>query len=301
MRRAIHLLALAACAAALFAPSAARAQRKNVDVVNAIGLVDYGQPPDFEVGDWVRYHTTGASERGMVSDYVATAVITGEERFWGDDGFWIETWTEHAGRSPHAIASLLSYEAFGDSLIMLRLQTYMRKQVQEIDEQGVPQQIIMRRPASTLRTRTPFAEGVTWTTDTLGRDTVHTARGVFDCVRVRFGSSSGQLMDLGDSTIRNVVAEVRTVYMTDAVPITHIAREDVETTMTREAWRAGESEKRNARIVEQSRGSARIVDFGRGGLEPRLTPFQFRRALAEQLRAAGDPRPPSVKRAPRRR
>jgi hypothetical protein len=296
MRRAIQIAALAACCVAWLAPGPARAQRKTVDVINAIGLVDYGQKPHLKVGQWVRYHTVGASEKGMSDDYTVTALISGEERFWGDDGFWMESWTEHASRPPRAIATLVSYAIFQDSLPVLRLQTYIRKTVQEVDDAGNPKQTIARRPPGTLKSRTPFTEGMTWDVDTVGRDTVHTPRGTFDCVQVRIRSANGQTLDVGDSTFFNVIEEVRTVHMTNQIPITHIAREDIVTTVTREAWKVGRSQEKTLRVLERSRGSARLIDFG-DSLEPRITPFQFRSSLAEQFpprAAAPAPKPRST-------
>jgi hypothetical protein len=79
------------CAAALL-PTGLNAAA--VKQVNGIGLVDYRRKPDFKVGDWVRYHITGTNMTGDKDDYLVTVLIAGEESFWGEDGFWVETWTD---------------------------------------------------------------------------------------------------------------------------------------------------------------------------------------------------------------
>lgn len=293
MRRAIHLAVLAACVLAACVPGTALAQKKTVDIVNAIGLVDYGHPPDFRVGTWARYHTVGASERGMKNDYTMTVLVGGEERFWGDDGFWLETQTEQVGKSPQAIATLMSYSIFQDSLPLLRMQAYMRKSTQGLDEDGNPIVTVVRRPPATLKSRTPFEAGQTWEVDTLGADTVHAAGRVFDVVKVRIRNASGQTVDTPDSTYNNVIEEIRTVYLSPQVPLTHIVREDIQTTISREAWRAGRSQDKVVRILDVSRGSARLLAFGEG-LEAKVVPERFRRSLAAQF-------PPRASAAPGKR
>jgi hypothetical protein len=257
------------------------AQRRGVDVISAIGLVDYGQKPDFRVGNWVSYHMLGASQRGLEDDYILTVVVGGEERFWGDDGFWLESWTEHARKPPRAVASLMSYAIFQDSLPQVRLQSYVRKLVEDLDEHGNPIQTVFRRAPQTLKSRTSLGAAGNWDSDTLGRDTVHTSRGTYDCLKVRIRTAKQTTADSGDSTFSTVIEEIRTVFMTNDVPITHIARTDMELTATREAWLAGRSQDKVATIIERSTGSARLVDFGQGR-EGRLTPAACRRSLAEQ-------------------
>src|SRR5436309_15459240 len=95
MPRAIRLAAVALGLLALF-PIQPRAAQQKVELVNGIGLIDYGQKPHFKIGEWVRYHVTGSIEMGMHDDYEASVLIGGEERCWGEDCIWVQTRTEPA-------------------------------------------------------------------------------------------------------------------------------------------------------------------------------------------------------------
>src|SRR5437667_8431576 len=66
--------------------------------VDGIGLIDYSKKPDLHVGSWVKYHVKAKSDKGAVDDYSVTMLIAGEEKFWGEDCFWLETWTEIPGQ-----------------------------------------------------------------------------------------------------------------------------------------------------------------------------------------------------------
>src|SRR5262249_27886169 len=109
MRRAIQLLAAVALAAVAAAPIVSAEDQ----LMNGIGLIDYGRRPDFKVGTWVRYHVTGQSVQGHSNDYDLTIGIGGEERFWGEECFWVETLMR--GKSGSGlVASLMSYSVFDD-------------------------------------------------------------------------------------------------------------------------------------------------------------------------------------------
>jgi len=79
-----------------------------------------------------------------------TVLIAGEEDFWGDPGFWIETWTDEPGRPPETQAALMSYEIFGDTSAVERLQLYMRKTVSMQNEDGSPRFDINKPAAGML-------------------------------------------------------------------------------------------------------------------------------------------------------
>src|SRR5262245_22675439 len=119
MRRAVAVLALLLAVAALDAP---RSRAAKEVIFNGIGLIDYRHKPDFKVGDWVRYHMKSRSELGATDDYQITVMIAGEEDFWGDRAFWVETWLDIPGQPTETRASLVSYEIFGDSVATQRLQ-----------------------------------------------------------------------------------------------------------------------------------------------------------------------------------
>jgi predicted ester cyclase len=285
MRRAISLILIALPVAALL-PLRSDGAPQRVTTMNGIGLIDYTRPARFKVGDWVKYRVTGSSELGEVDAYDVTVLIAGAEKFWGDDCFWVETWTEAQERTPIAVATLMSYSAFSDTAWLQNFQKYARKMVHEVGEDGTPLQTVMRR-TNTLNRRDAIPNReVTLLTDTLGADTVHVAKGLFHCTKISMRQGVGMNAEVGDSTIRNEVRENRTLYYTLEVPITSVAREDIENVVLRKTWRAGESDKAVDQLRERAIGIARLVDFGSGGLTPLITPEYARRGIAGAAPAA---------------
>jgi hypothetical protein len=295
MRRAILVLLIAAAVATLDAPPAITAQSAPL---NGIGLVDYTRKPTFKVGDWAKYRMSGGSELGMSDDYYVTILIAGEEDFWGDPAFWLETWTDAPGKAPETQAALMSYQIFGDSSAIERLQLYMRKQVTMLNEDGTPRMDINKPAASILKTRREVKNPVRSTRDTLGADTVQTPKGTFKTLKVVLHEGTGATQAVGDSSIYTELRENRTSWFTEEVPITHLAREDIETISSGKSWLLGRSADATAlHIRDRGLGSARLLEFGHG-LEARLIPKRLRHTIAEQVameRAAAKPKPAASK------
>jgi len=277
MRRAIPLV-LIALALGLALPLRSDGAAQRVTTMNGIGLIDYTHAPNFKVGDWVKYHVTGSSELGESDDYTVTVLISGEEKFWGEDCFWVETLTEVEKHSPAAVATLMSYEAFGDTAWLQNFQKYARKTIHDVKEDGTPIQTVMRRLA-TFNRRDAQQRELSLVRDTLGRDTVQVPRGTFHCLKVEMRQGVGMNADIGDSTVRNEVRENRTLYYTHEVPITSVAREDIENTILRKTWKAGESEKARLLTRERALGVARLIDYGNGQLQAQITPEYARHAI----------------------
>ena len=297
MRRAILRASLLCVATALLFAAEAVPQ-SSISLINGVGLVDYTKKPDFRIGSWVRYRTQSNSNLGAKDDYVVTVLVAGEDRFWGDDGFWIETWTEVKDRPPLAIATLMSYSIFNDSLPIPRMQLYMRKSISGIDEQGEPVETLVMRPAATLRRRSPIGDDVSWAVEALPPDTADTPRGHFDCTRVLFRQGTGATQEQGDSTIYTEQRENRTVYMNSSIPITHLAKEDIEKLFSRRAWLAGRSrEAAPIALIERGFGSARVLDFGEG-LKPRLVPLRYQKPLRTAAAAGSVAPAPRTARPP---
>src|SRR5262249_10125138 len=84
-------IAWAALLALALLPAASTASMGPID---GIGLIDYSSPPDFRVGTWAKYHIVGHSQMGLEDDYFVTVIIAGEEEFWGERCFWVETHTD---------------------------------------------------------------------------------------------------------------------------------------------------------------------------------------------------------------
>src|SRR5262245_20189051 len=79
--------------------------------VDGVGMLDFRQGR-FKVGGWVRYRTKGDTEQGYKTDYTVTVLIGGEEKWWGEDCFWVETQTSYSGNAPEYTASLISFSVF---------------------------------------------------------------------------------------------------------------------------------------------------------------------------------------------
>jgi hypothetical protein len=289
------MLPIAALLLALL-PIGPRAAEQRVDLVNGVGLIDYSHRQHFKPGSWVKYRVRGSSEGGMTDDYGVTILIAGNETFWGEECFWVETLTEPKDKPPRAIATLMSYSIFDDSLPVQRMPLYTRKVISELDGDGNPVENVTKRPASAFKSREPTKEKLTVTFDTLGVDTVVTPFATYNCRKVVIRQGVGANADVGDSTLRTEERENRTVYLSDKIPITGLAREDVETLMQRRAWKIGKSQDAPMRVMDHATGSARVTGFG-AGLEPMLVPAQFRANPPE--RGAGSSGPPPAKPRPK--
>jgi hypothetical protein len=282
MRRAIAALALLLAIAALDAP---RTRAETSSVMNGIGLVDYRHKPDFKIGDWVRYRMEGHSELGARDLYEVTVMIAGEEDFWGDPGFWIETWVDMPGAPPQTSAALVSYDIFGDSVATQRLLLYTRKLISMVNDDGSPKIDVNKPAASTVRARREVMNPASFDLDTLGTDTVQTTKGVFKALKVLMKQGKGATQSVGDSSIYTEVRENRTSFYVLDVPITHLVREDIESINARKSWPIGRSGDALALTIrDRGLGSARMVDFGHNGT-PRLVPERLRHTIAEQVAA----------------
>lgn len=280
MRRAIRVIVLAAVALAIAAVSAF-SDPQVVDRINGIGIVDYAHAPTFKVGDWVRYRMTGSSAMGMTDDYELTILIAGEEEWWGEDCFWVETWTDAKGRPPQTSATLMSYAIFADTAAIQRMQSYQRKSFTGVSATGELIEEITRPAASALKTRTAYQRPLMWDVDTLEADTVQTPAGLFHARKVSIKQGTSVTSNMPDSTLYTEVRENRMSWYTPEIPITHIAREDVENTIARRAWLLGRSaEGAPLRLKERGTGTARLVGYGHG-MASRVLPPERQKSLAQ--------------------
>jgi hypothetical protein len=290
MRRAITVLALLVAVVALDAP---RAHAQLTTVMNGIGLVDYRHKPDFKIGDWVRYRMQSHSELGARDNYELTLMVAGEEDFWGDPGFWIETWVTMPGVPEQTSAALVSYEIFGDSVATQRLLLYTRKMISMLNEDGTPKMDVNKPAASTLRARREVMNPINFDMDTLGTDTVQTPKGVFKAMKVLMKQGKSATQAVGDSSVYTEVRENRTSFYSTEIPVSHLVREDIESINARKSWLIGRSgDAMPLAIRDRGIGTARLVDFGHNGT-PRVVPERLRHTIAEQVaaeRAAAKPK-----------
>jgi hypothetical protein len=295
MRRAIAALSLLLALAALDAP---RSRADTGAIMNGIGLIDYRHKPDFKIGDWVRYQMKSHSELGASDDYELTVMIAGEEDFWGDPGFWVETWVDMPGVPPQTRASLVSYEIFSDTVATQRLLLYTRKMISMLNEDGTPKMDINKPSASTLKARREVQNPVRFSLDTLGTDTVVTPKGTFKSLKVLMKQGTGATQMVGDSSLYTEVRENRTSWYTLEVPITHLAREDIESINAHKSWLTGRSgDALPLAIRDRGLGTARLIDFGHGATA-RLVPERLRHTIAQQVaaeKAAAKPKSTTAK------
>jgi len=298
MRRARSLFPLLGVALALATGSDAAPAR--VDRVNGIGIIDYASKPKLHLGDWVSYHMTGSSQMGESDDYDVTVVISGEERFWGEDCFWVETWTEDHKRPPRAIATLMSYAIFEDSLPTLRSQYYMRKTIDGLTPEGEPSEQLVRRPPSTLKRRGTLEALPSVRLDTLGVESLTAMGRSFDCRKVLWQEGKSATVDQRDSSITTEVRENRTLYLSKEVPVTGLVQEGIEHTIRRRSWAIGRSQEAASwTIMDRAVGAATLTGFGTGK-ESRLLPERKRVSL-QQIDAAEKKSAPPAKPAAARR
>ena len=287
----------------LLALAARSAPAQEASVLDAIGTLDYSHGRSIiKVGSWVSYHMTATSELGVTDDYTVTVLIAGEEEWWGEDCFWVETWTQRAGeRAESVAATLMSYAIFDDSLSARNVMLYQRKRVSEIDEQGNPVQQTMRRGEAAVKSRTPPDPGLTRLVDTLGTDTVKTSMGDLACVEVRTEQGVRSTAQSADSSQYTEIRDVRVAHRNAAVPVTGIAREELDYSIMRRTWLTGRSnESTPMRTMDRSKGVLELVGFGTGGLEAKYVPKEFRRSLAEQRARPSAARPAPPKPRPAR-
>jgi hypothetical protein len=281
---------IALLAGLLFAFLPPIAQAADVSLLDAIGTLDYARGPSLvKVGSWVKYHMTSKSEMGVTDDYEVTVLIAGEEEWWGEDCFWVETTTQRGPTSVTTAATLMSRSVFDDSLPVDHVQYYQRKRVAELDENGQPRQQTMRRGDSAMKARTPPDPGLTVLVDTLGTDTLKTAMGDLVCLKVRSETGVSSTAQSADSSQYTEIRDIRTAYMCPKVPVTGRAREEIDYSIARRSWLTGRSqESSHMNIMDRSKGVLELVAFGNSGVEAKYVPEEFRRSLAEQ-RAAQAP------------
>jgi hypothetical protein len=255
-------------AVASLAPELAVAQA--VNQIDGTGLIDYGAKPSFKIGTWAKYHVKGSDESGATDEYTITVLIAGEETFWGDDCFWVETLKEDE-RGPTTVATLVSYTIFDDPRPIPNLQMYLRKFLDNLDESGNPVEQVPRPPRTVAQRRTSKSATPRWSVDTLGTEEITVPKGTFLCRKVAMREVTTATADRGDSSIHREMAEGRIAYMSDRVPLTRLVREDLEYRSSAKSWKLGQSQGPGSRYENVAKGSAVLIDYGEG-MTPQLVP-----------------------------
>jgi len=251
--------------------------------VSAVSYVDCRGKPRFKVGDWVKYHFKSQSDDGTKQEYDMVLLISGEEVFWGDPCFWVETQVSYGKEKPSASDSkLMSYSMFGDTLWEQRIAVYQRKSAGLAEDGSIRQELLHRSLAKRRTGR--MAPVTTVLVDTLAKkEPVEVPKGTFATTKVRLKAGIGTTEDIGDSTRRTENWDMRTRYLSSQVPITSIVKEVTEQWIVWKTWKVGKSE--DAVQFYPARGTATIelVAYGNGPpITPQLTPLYARKPLAKR-------------------
>ena len=294
MRRAVLILALLAAF-----PLTARAAKPE-GPVDAVGMLDF-KKGRFNVGDWVRYRTVGSSMQGYRTDYTVTVLIAGEELWWGEECFWVETQTAYAGaKDPEITASLISFSVFEDSLASRRFSRYLRKYFDGVDAEGRWIQAPFQRAAAEVTNRNFEEFDPVRKVDTLGVESVTVPKGVFQGLKVREFFKEYTNRVAGDSTVYFELTEDHVTWWSKDVPITSLVKQTQENTQRRRTWLLGNPETVPMNVVELATGGTELLDFGTG-MKSHAIAEKFQRPLREQRATQQPKRPPAAKRPPGKR
>jgi hypothetical protein len=289
MRRAVLALLLVA---ALPHPTQAGTREGPMD---AIGNVDYNHGPRFKVGDWVKYRTKGESYQGYQTDYTVILLIAGEEMWWGEKCFWLETRTYNTGEDvPEIAASLMSYSVFEDTLPSARFTLYVRKTIDGLDENGRYAQQPFRRAENDIKRRVGLPEPER-KIDTLGVGRVEVPKGAFDALKVRRVTRKSVTAQEADSTVYYERVEDHMFWKSDQIPITGLVKIDMDNVQRRRVWMIGESANAPLNVAEHATGRMELLDFG-SGMKSSAIPERFQRPISEQRAPSQPARRPAGKR-----
>lgn len=278
--------------ALLFALTARSAPAQEGTLLDVIGAVDYTRGRSVvQLGAWTTYRMTTSNDRGVLDDCTVTVMIAGEEEWWGEECFWVETLTKLSNGSFGSAATLMSFAIFEDSTPQKNVLCYQRKRIAELDGNGQPVQQTVRRSRGELKSRIPPNPGLTLLVDTLGIDTLKTAQGDLVCRKVRTESGFSSTGQSADSSQYGETREVRVAHLTPQIPVTGIAHEEIVISVSRRTWLTGHSsESAPLKLVDRTKTVLELVAYGTSGIEPTMVPVEFRHSLAEQRAAAAPKR-----------
>lgn len=273
MRRAPLFLMVAALA--LVSPGASRSAVTTA--IDGITLIDFSGRANLKVGSWACYHTVSNSYLGYHDDYKVLLLIAAEEEFWGERCFWLETWTMDHGDTV-CTASLVSYAALRDTAALRHAAWFERKTIRGMGDDGRPEELIPQRTANEFRApqasrghRPAEQEGTNDRSfDTLSVDTCRIPAGSFRGPRVREVNHLVQEVMRGDSTIHYERQEVRLRKLDSRIPITRVAREDIQDVQQNKVWLTGESGQSTTRVLEEALGLTLLTGYGDHGVAPRV-------------------------------
>jgi hypothetical protein len=284
MRRAALTLGILLVASVPLGSFAARVE-KRPDIIDGAGMVNYMQRPNFTVGSWVKYHSVSSSERGFKDDYTVTILIGGEEVWWGEPCFWVETRTEKVGERERYTASLVSYAAFGDTMADDHLLWFIRKTINGLKMDGSPDVALYTRGKNEIQARRAVwaKDDNAPKLDSLGNESVKVPAGSFETFKVRRQYVNAETAEQGDSTVYYERRLDRTFFMTPKVPFTNLAQVTVDDVQKGKTWMAGKFDKGALNILERAQGTTVLTEYGTTGLKAVLVPVGSRRPIDRKV------------------
>ena len=274
------------------------------NLVDGVGMIDFSGRPNFGVGSWVKYRTHGSSLQGHQDDYTVTILIAGEELWWGEPCFWVETWTQKE-ETINRTATLMSYAAFGDTMATKHVLWFFRKNIDGMDEEGRPQVVLFARDPNEMKLRRANWESkdeVRSVFDTLGAETVTVPGGRFETTKVQKFRGQVQTVEKGDSTVYYRRGYTELHFRNRQIPIVALAKIDVDDKQEGKTWLVGQSDQGPLLMLERSQGTTELLGYGDSGVTPYLVPVGVRRPIADRKlveQAYSLPMEPPVKPLPR--
>ncbi len=229
--------------------------------VSAVGLLDYTKQ-NFKVGDWVRYRVDVSNDLGDEDLNYQEVRVVGTDTFRGEKCFWLETW--YGPDSSHAAfdLTLVSFEVFKDPDSDLRYQMYVRMVLYGMDDEGIPDMVELRPSAASGN---PDLRPLRGQRDTLGIETVPTAKGKLDASLVRLDRKLRNPRQMADSTVNRITEMVRKTWMTRKIPVTSVAREEEVNVRKIQTYAVGQaSTTAPEHMIETLHRTATVVDWGTG-------------------------------------
>src|SRR5207249_3949001 len=168
-------------------------------------------------------------ELGAKDDYTVTILIGGEEVWWGEPCFWVETRTDKPGRPAEVTASLISYAAFGDTMSDRHMLWFVRKTINGLKMNDKPDIALYVRGKTEVQLRRSnwAKEENPDRTDSLGVDTVSVPAGTFRTSRLRRHYGIAETAEKGDSSVYYEHLLDRVFHYTPKVPVTNLAQVDL--------------------------------------------------------------------------
>lgn len=244
--------------------------------VSAVGLLDYTKQ-NFKVGDWVRYRVDVSNDLGDEDLNYQEVRVVGTDTFRGEKCFWVETWYGADSVKAAYDLALVSFDVFKDPDSDLRYQMYVRMVLFGMDEEGIPE-IVELRPSSA--SGNPDLRPLRGTRDTVGIETVPTAKGKVAASLIRLDRKLRNPRQHADSTVNRITEMVRSSWTTRQVPVTSVVKEVEVNVRKIQTYAVGQpSTSAPENMLETLYRTATAVDWGTGARSELLESWRKHRGF----------------------